>query len=108
MFWTDGWGGRYTSQTELSYLEIIRNYGLIGATVIIVLFFSPFMSIVNNKKISTYYKYSFSIGYLAYLFIAGTNPLLNCATGYLTLALFAYMANHNVVLEVRNAYEHYN
>lgn len=99
LFWTAGWRN-YTAQTELSYLELIRNYGLIGGCGIICVFLSPFIVMLHNRELSSYYKVSFSIGYLAYLFIAGTNPFLNCATGYLTLSLFFYMAYNNILKEV--------
>lgn len=107
-FWTNAWGGQWTSQTELSYLELIRNYGLIGGIGISAIFLLPLISIFSNKSITKYYKMALSTGYIAYLFIAGTNPFLNCATGYLTLSIFTYMANNNVVREIESSYGNCN
>lgn len=98
-FYTKAWG-RTTSQTELSYFEIIRNYGLIGGGGILLIFFYPLFLMLRTLKYSVLLRCSLSLGYLAYLFIAGTNPFLNCATGYLTVSIFYYMANVNILDEM--------
>lgn len=74
----------YTAQSELSYLEIIRMFGLFGGGIVIILFFFPLYLCYKNKP--AYYK-SFMLGYLAYLFIGGTNPLLISSTGIVVLAV---------------------
>lgn len=98
MFYTKGWK-MFTSQTEVSYMELIRNYGFFGAAGIIFMFLYPFILMFKNKKYEPMLKLSLSLGYLAYLFIAGTNPFLNCATGYLTMSIFYYMANTDITKE---------
>ncbi len=99
MFYTKGWR-RYTSQTELSYMELIRNFGFVGALGILCVFAYPFFLLFKNKSYNLMLKISLAWGYLAYLFIAGTNPFLNCATGYLTVSIFYYIANNDISKEV--------
>lgn len=103
MFYTRAWG-RMTSQTELSYLELIRNYGVLGAIGILSIYVYPLFLMMKNRVYPIIYRLTLALGYVAYLFIAGTNPFLNCATGYLTVSIFYYMANNNVITEIRNNY----
>ncbi len=84
-FYSSGFG-RYTTVTEWTYMELLRNYGL----------WCIFILAVVLKPLCTFYKYrdnnfTFVImaSYLAYLFIAGTNPLLISSTGMLMI-LSAY------------------
>lgn len=101
IFWTDGWGGTFTSTTELSYIDLIRSYGIIGSLGVLGFYFLSFKSFLKNAYLNNFYKFSLSVGFIMYLFIAGTNPFLNCATGYLTLSLYFYMGKNNILNEVK-------
>ncbi len=84
-FYTSGFG-RMTTQTEWSYIEIVRNYG-ISSIIILFIFIYPVIKLFKYRK-DNYY-----LGVLVvcviYLFIAGTNPLLMTSTGSFVL-LCAY------------------
>lgn len=90
-FYSEGFG-KYTSVTEWTYLELLRNYGILCLPLLYVFF----------KPIKTFYKYKkndltfvFLLTYIAYLFIAGTNPLLISSTGMLMI-LSAYSYEYTI------------
>ena len=87
LFYSSGFNS-IVPQTEWSYIEIIRYVGILGGIYIIGIFIYPLWLLYRNRK---YLKYAgvFSMGYIFYLIIAGTNPLLTNSTGMLTL-LMAY------------------
>lgn len=85
-------------QTEWSYIEILRMFGLFGAIIVIALFFFPLYIIYKKRKILKYWIPVF-IGYLLYLFVGGTNPLLLGSTGMLVL-LVAYSYSLNPYYEL--------
>ncbi|MFT4093282.1 MAG: hypothetical protein QM640_06550 [Niabella sp.] len=91
--WGQGLGSRFFSkgsnayivQSEWTYFEIIRLFGLpIGLLFLSVFLFPLFVMI---KKREVYNCTYFIIAYTCYLFIAGTNPLLVSSTGILTLLI---------------------
>ena len=69
----------YTTTGEYSYLELIRQIGIIFFTIFIIFIIIP---LKNKIKAST------KIAYIGYLIIAYTNPLLFSSTGF---AAFTYM-----------------
>ena len=73
-----------TTQTEWSYLELIRYVGLLGAVLIIGLYVFPIYKLYKKRRELTY-ALPISIGYILFLCIAGTNPLLINSTGMLAL-----------------------
>ncbi len=77
---------RLTYTTEWTYLEILRQYGLFAIPVLFTLLF-PLASMWRGRRDS----YCFGImgTYVAYLLIAGTNPLLISSTG-MAVVLCAY------------------
>jgi hypothetical protein len=85
-------------QTEWSYLELIRMFGLVGAVVIIMMFFYP-LYLILKKKNKLFYSIPFFVGYLLYLIVGGTNPLLLGSTGMLAL-LTAYSYALNPCYEI--------
>lgn len=92
LYFTSGWGGM-TSISELSYHEMIRMFGFIGGGFIIFVFFYPLFLAYRNKQPNYF---AFNLGYLAYLFIGGTNPLLMSSTGFLILAIaYSYSLKSN-------------
>lgn len=84
--------------TELSYYELIRNYGFIFTLIIIILFLDPLINIYNRYKKGLFFPIMLS--YFAYLFIAGTNPYLIGSTGFTTIAIMYYIGNHNIEMEM--------
>jgi hypothetical protein len=75
------------SNSELTYLEIVRRFGLILSTIIFVMLLSP-LTILITKKYRDYH-YIF-LCYLFYLVISATNPLLMSSTGMLFLSIVLY------------------
>lgn len=98
-FYSKGWG-KIVVTTELSYYELIRNFGLIFCIVIIFLFCDPIINLYNRYKKGMFF--SLLLSYFAYLFIAGTNPYLIGSTGFTTLAIMYYIGSHDIDLEMNN------
>jgi len=99
-FYTTGFD-KVTVQTELTYFELIRNFGLIFTLLIVLLLCVPFINIINNKQYDKFLKISLFLGYLAYLFIAGTNPLLIGSTGFVVIAVMFYISQGNILRDMR-------
>ena len=66
--------------TELQYFEMVRIWGLPLTIVFMGILVLPLIKDLKAKKIT-----HISIGYLAFLFIAGTNPFLLDSTGMIVL-----------------------
>lgn len=71
---------RFRDVTELTYLELIRVWGIPVTVIFGMILIWPLVTEIRKKKLSHLF-----IAYLAYLFIAGTNPLLLSSTGMLVL-----------------------
>ena len=82
-FYSAGFG-RVTSVTEWTYLELIRNFGMCSL-VIIYVFYRPLVDLWKERKNS--HTNSLLWGYLIYLFVAGTNPLMLSSTGMIVLLI---------------------
>jgi hypothetical protein len=92
LFYSKGINGMLV-QTELSYFEIIRMFGLVGAFFVITLFVIPLYIIYKKRKVLKLWIPMF-IGYMLYLFVGGTNPLLLGSTGMLVLiSAYSYSLN---------------
>lgn len=72
----------YSVQTEWTYIELIRYFGLIGAFVVVLIYSYPLVLSIKNYKALNPPAY-FIVGYVFYLIVAGTNPLLLSSTGVL-------------------------
>ena len=84
---------RMTLTTEWTYVELLRNYGLLCLPILYVIL-SPLFKLL---RLSSKHEPAFAIAmsYVIYLLIAGTNPLLFSSTGMLVLlSAFSY-AEHN-------------
>jgi hypothetical protein len=93
-FYSEGFAEE-TAQTEWSYFELIRWFGLFGAAIIIFIYFLPLYVLYRKRKILPY-SLPIRVGYLFYLFIAGTNPLLLWSNGLLALlVMYSYSFNPN-------------
>lgn len=84
-FYSEGFN-KIVLQTEWSYLELVRNFGIFSI-VIIAVFAKPLVTFWKYK--SDNLTHSVFWAYTAYLLIAGTNPLLLSSTGMAVL-LIAY------------------
>ena len=77
--------GSYDYISELTYLEIFRNYGLILGSILILILFYPFYLTYNNIK---YYDNKFIIiAYGFYLFMCFSNPWLFSSIGILIVSI---------------------
>ena len=86
------------SITELSYIELLRMFGLLGALFIIFVFIFPLILMFRRKPLNYI---PFAIGYIAYLFIGGTNPLLIGSSGFSVLAIAYSFSFGNSKLELK-------
>jgi hypothetical protein len=91
-----------TASTELSYMELIRNYGLLNAIIIVSFYVYPLIVLFFSRKYSKFEKYSLLVSFLSYLFIAGTNPFLNSMTGYMVLSIFYLVIQKNIFHDRKN------
>jgi hypothetical protein len=86
------WSGKplelFTYVTELTYLEMLRNFGLIGAVVMMILLLVPVGSGVLSRRPKDI---SLAIAWLLYLVMCASNPNLFSSMGILILAIL--MAN---------------
>lgn len=71
--------GEMTSTTEMTYLEMIYQYGWLLFPFVLFIFIRPFF--VMYKKENDLHVRDYAIAYLLYLVNAGTNPLLINSTG---------------------------
>ncbi|MDP3436520.1 MAG: hypothetical protein Q8S04_04705 [Bacteroidales bacterium] len=71
---------RITNVTELTYLELIRIWGMPISIIFLLVLITPVLYEIKAKQLSHLF-----IAYIAYLFIAGTNPLLLSSTGMIVL-----------------------
>jgi hypothetical protein len=82
-FFSTAWGTTVTL-TELTYLEIIRNYGIILAPVFYLLILFPLRVLADQRAQPDHYLF---LGYACYLYLCAGNPLLLSSTGMLVLAI---------------------
>lgn len=85
-FFSTAWGTD-VSITELTYLELIRNYGIFVALIFYFLIVYPLKSLINPRMHSIHY---LLLGYLSYLYICTANPLLLSSSGMLVLSSVLY------------------
>nr|WP_196216589.1 hypothetical protein [Flavobacterium sp. MC2016-06]MBU3858646.1 hypothetical protein [Flavobacterium sp. MC2016-06] len=96
-------GKRIVSQVELTYIELIRYFGIPLGLFFIIMMAYPIINITINKKVNIYNQYVIP-AFWSYLFICGTNPLLVSSTGMLVMILmYSYIhkdfAKYNRELE---------
>lgn len=78
-FYSSGFN-TYTNTTELTYFEMVRVWGLPITFLFLFILMIPIYYEIKTKKITP-----IIIAYIAYLFIAGTNPFLLSSTGMIVL-----------------------
>ena len=85
----------WAAETEWTYIELIRNYGVFSLGILFVLFL-PIYKLLQYRKISM--TLGILCTYIVYLFAAGTNPLLINSTGMivlLTVYSYVYQVEHH-------------
>lgn len=87
VFYSEGFHN-WVSQTEWTYLELLRNYGLLALGIIVIL-------LIPLCRLWRYRSRQQVVGmmgaYVAFLLVAGTNPLLVSSTGMIViLAIYSY------------------
>ncbi len=97
-FFSEGFG-KIVYKTEWAYLELIRNFGIFSL-IIIGIFWKPLFTFFKYKHDDDLTRAVFW-AYLAYLLIAGTNPLILSSTGMISL-LIAYSYESQIL---RNKYD---
>jgi hypothetical protein len=90
-FYAKGRNMRLT-YTELSYMDILRMYGLPVGLFFIFLFFAPFFWLWKYYPRSQFLK-RYSQGYVLFLILSGTNPLLLGSIGLTALSMFMALVN---------------
>lgn len=105
LLWGQGLGSKFyssgsgaeLSQTELTYFDLVRWFGIPLAIGLFFLLLYPVIYLVQNKRITKNNLYLI-VAYLAYLFIAGTNPLLVSSTGMLViLTMYSFLRPNSLV-----------
>lgn len=89
MFYSLGFRGM-AIRTEWTYLEMLRNYGILCLPILYVVMLPLFKLVkMSNKHDSAL---AIAAAYFIYLIIAGTNPLLLSSTGMLViLSAYSYV-----------------
>ena len=75
--------------TELSFLEVFRFYGVFLGAFFVCLLFYPIYMLVRDRRMENGFML---IGYILYLLIAVTNPLLFSSSGMIVLSCTVYCA----------------
>lgn len=84
--------GYKLSYSELSYLDILRMYGIPVGLYLIYLFFAPYFGLWKYQNRSIFLK-RFCLGYVLFLILSGTNPLLLGSIGLTALSMFMVIVN---------------
>lgn len=84
--------GYKLSYSELSYLDILRMYGIPVGLYLIYLFFAPYLGLWKYQNRSIFLK-RFCLGYVLFLILSGTNPLLLGSIGLTALSMFMVIVN---------------
>lgn len=91
LFYTIGWN-KLTTNVEVVYLDLIRMFGFFPFCIIFLYIVYPVFLIWCNRRNSRYVNILFICGYIFYLIIGGTNPLIIGSTGFLAIFLAYYMS----------------
>jgi hypothetical protein len=76
----------FTTVTELSYFELVRQFGIPVTVVFVIFLLSPMIVLIRNRPFESDYGY-LAVGYGAYLLVSATNPLLISSTGMLVVVM---------------------
>jgi hypothetical protein len=76
----------FTFVTELSYLELIRQFGIPLTALLVTFLLSPLLLLIRHQSFEAQGGYV-TVGYAAYLLVSATNPLLVSSTGMLVVVM---------------------
>lgn len=94
MFYTEGFG-RMTAETEWTYLEVVRCYGLF-AVVILAVYLYPLYCCLRKRKDS--FMLGLAAVYFIFLMVGGTNPfLLNSQGMTMVWIMYSYISRNNAL-----------
>ncbi len=80
---------KLTYETEWTYIELIRTYGAFSLLILFTILF-PLLRLLRHVRND--YVLGIMLSYVAYLLIAGTNPLLISSSGMLVVLMaYSYM-----------------
>lgn len=97
MFYSKGFQ-KMTALTEITYIEIIRMYGILGASYIMMFFLYPSYKLIRNKKYYHEY-YPQAVGLIMYILSSSMNPYLFTSTGMIVIiSLYQYINNEKQIL----------
>lgn len=76
---------------ELTYFELLRIYGILGALVIILILIYPLLKLKKTKSI-------YLFPWIIFIFVIGTNPLLLSSTGAFAIVfIYNYIFNDPIM-----------
>ena len=96
LFYSKGFQ-KMTALTEITYIEIIRMYGILGALYIMMFFLYPAYKLIKKKQ---YYReyYPQAIGLIMYIISSSMNPYLFTSTGMIIImSLYQYINNEKQI-----------
>lgn len=97
LFYSKGFH-KMTALTEITYIEIFRIYGILGAAYIMMFFLFPAYKLIRNKKYYHEY-YPEAIGLIMYILASSMNPYLFTSTGMIVIiSLYQYINNEKQIL----------
>ncbi len=84
------WEGRGSLPvTELTYHEMLRSFGIFGATIMMILLLFPILhAFLLNRQFK---EKAIVIAYVGYLIMSASNPLMFSSMGTLILSIILYM-----------------
>lgn len=88
------------SNTEQTFMDILRIYGFIIGGCLILAVLYPFIYFLSCRYRHVLKYQRFILAYVLYIILSGTNPLLICSTGMLVWALgltFVYQIKMNLL-----------
>ena len=92
IYWDSKQG--FSSKSEFSFIEIVRNFGLIGSTIIMTLILVPAVNILLSKN--TIAK-GFALSFFGYLILSFTNPNFFNSMGMTVFAILLSI-NYKLIL----------
>ena len=107
LIWGAGLGSEFYAKgrgvklaySELSYMDVIRMYGIPVGGCMIFLFFAPCFWLWKYYSRSLFLK-RYCLGYALFLVLSGTNPLLLGSVGLTALTLFMTIVNKSSWMEL--------
>lgn len=79
--------GPFAVQSELTYQDMIRWFGIPSFLLVMMIYLYPLYLLYQKRKVNLPLNLSIASAYLLYLCVAGTNPLLVNSTGMVALLI---------------------